>query len=217
MPYLFIIIIIAVILAVGYILFTGRAIPNEGSVQGAVQTIERNQSSVYSGLPINSRKTIVVDPSSSSRGGVEVNVTQDTQNSNMATDVVNFNGQVVAPSTDNYNNHQFVQANENSSPTGLRLASCYPKDSLTAEELLPQDNASSQWAQVYPTGEGTLKDKNFLQSGYLRGIDTVGQTLRNANLQLRSEPPNPQVQVSPWLQSTIEPDVNRRPFEIGGC
>jgi hypothetical protein len=45
----------------------------------------------------------------------------------------------------------------------------------------------------------------------------VGQTLRNANLQIRSEPPNPQVAVSPWLNSTIEPDINRRPFEIGGC
>jgi hypothetical protein len=67
---------------------------------------------------------------------------------------------------------------------------------LTATELLPNDN-SSQWAQVYPTGEGSLKDRNFLQAGYHIGINTVGQTLRNANLQLRSEPPAPQVKVSP--------------------
>ena len=92
----------------------------------------------------------------------------------------------------------------------------FPKDQLTAEELLPQDN-SSLWAQVNPSGEGSLKDRNFLQSGYHIGINTVGQTLRNANLQLRSEPPCPQVRVSPWLQATIEPDVSRKPFEIGGC
>jgi hypothetical protein len=92
----------------------------------------------------------------------------------------------------------------------------FPKDQLTAEELLPQDN-SSLWAQVNPSGEGSLKDRNFLQSGYHIGINTVGQTLRNANLQLRSEPPCPQVKVSPWLQATIEPDVSRKPFEIGGC
>ena len=48
-------------------------------------------------------------------------------------------------------------------------------------------------------------------------MNTVGQTLRNANYQLRSEPPNPQVKVSPWQQTTIEPDTNRRPMEIGGC
>lgn len=87
---------------------------------------------------------------------------------------------------------------------------------LTAGDLLPNDN-SSQWAQVYPQGEGSLKDRNFLQAGYHIGINTVGQTLRNANLQLRSEPPAPQVKVSPWLQSTIEPDLGRKPFEIGGC
>jgi hypothetical protein len=97
-----------------------------------------------------------------------------------------------------------------------RNLTSFPKDQLTAEELLPQDN-SSLWAQVNPSGEGSLKDRNFLQSGYHIGINTVGQTLRNANLQLRSEPPCPQVKVSPWLQATIEPDVSRKPFEIGGC
>jgi hypothetical protein len=93
---------------------------------------------------------------------------------------------------------------------------CFPKEQLTADELLPTDN-SSLWAQVNPSGEGSFKDKNFLQSGYHIGINTVGQTLRNANLQLRSEPACPQVKVSPWLQATIEPDLGRKPFEIGGC
>ena len=97
-----------------------------------------------------------------------------------------------------------------------RNATSFPKDQLSADELLPQDN-SSLWAQVNPSGEGSLKDRNFLQSGYHIGINTVGQTLRNANLQLRSEPPCPQVKVSPWLQSTIESDLGRKPFEIGGC
>lgn len=222
----FTIVLIAVVLVVGYLLFTGRAIPNEGSLQGAVQMVNN----MSSGLPMNSDKPVVVDPSSSSRGGAEVSlgpnssarVIQEAASSPAgvpnAADAVNLNGQVVASSMGAATNQQqMTEMGENPAAQALRLASCYPKDSLTAEELLPQDNASSQWAQVYPTGEGSLKDKNFLQSGYLRGIDTVGQTLRNANMQLRSEPPNPQVQVSPWLQSTIEPDVNRRPFEIGGC
>jgi cytoskeletal protein RodZ len=105
---------------------------------------------------------------------------------------------------------------QDSKYAGDRNSTSFPKDQLTADELLPQDN-SSLWAQVNPSGEGSLKDRNFLQSGYHIGINTVGQTLRNANLQLRSEPPCPQVKVSPWIQSTIEPDVSRLPFEIGGC
>ena len=89
------------------------------------------------------------------------------------------------------------------------------KPQLTATELLPQDSASSEWAQANPSGSGSLKDKNFLQAGHHIGINTTGQTLRNANMQLRSDPPNPQVKVSPWLQSTITPDTNRQPLEIG--
>ena len=69
---------------------------------------------------------------------------------------------------------------------------------------------------LVPAGQGSVGDQNFLNAGFHVGINTVGQTLRNANLQLRSEPPNPQVKVSPWLQSTIEPDTNGKPMEIGG-
>ena len=98
----------------------------------------------------------------------------------------------------------------------LRQAACFPKEMLTPEELKPQDN-SSLWAQVNPAGEGSLKGRSFLQAGHNIGINTVGQTMRNANLQIRSEPPCPQVSVSPWNQTTIEPDTARKPLEIGGC
>ena len=91
---------------------------------------------------------------------------------------------------------------------------CYPKDTLKSSDLLPGD-ANSVWAQVNPSGQGSLGDSNLLNSAYHIGINTVGQTLRNASHQLRSEPPNPQVKVSPWMQTTIEPDISRRPLEIG--
>lgn len=94
------------------------------------------------------------------------------------------------------------------SPSG-----CYPRDQLTPSELLPKD-ANSVWAEQNPMGNGSLKGKNFLSAGALIGVNTVGQSLRNANMQIRSEPPNPQVPVSIFLNSTIEPDVNRRNLEI---
>jgi hypothetical protein len=92
-------------------------------------------------------------------------------------------------------------------------AGCYPRDQLTPAELLPKD-PNSVWAQQNPMGNGSLKGKNFLSAGALIGVNTVGQSLRNANYQLRSEPPNPQMPVSIFNQSTIEPDVNRRALEI---
>lgn len=93
-------------------------------------------------------------------------------------------------------------------------AGCYPRDQLTPSELLPKD-MNSIWAEQNPMGPGSLKGKNFLSAGALIGVNTVGQSLRNANLQVRSEPPNPQVPVSIFNQSTISPDISHRPLEIG--
>jgi hypothetical protein len=93
-------------------------------------------------------------------------------------------------------------------------ANCYPKDQIAPQELLPND-PNSKWAQVNPQGQGDIAGKNYLSAGALIGVNTIGQSLRNANYQLRSDPPNPQVKVSIWNQSTIEPDINRRSLEIG--
>lgn len=115
------------------------------------------------------------------------------------------------------NIEKFANLDEASGPAQFGSAQgpagCYPRDQLTPSELLPKDQ-NSVWAQQNPMGNGSLKGKNFLSAGALIGINTVGQTLRNANYQLRSEPPNPQVPVSVFNNSTIEPDTNRRDFEV---
>ena len=94
---------------------------------------------------------------------------------------------------------------------------CYPQNTLTAGDLLPAEESKeiSEFNQNYPIGKGVIKGINFLSSGYHIGVNTVGQSLKNANRQLRSEPPNPQVSVSPWMNSSIGPDLLRRPLEVG--
>ena len=91
---------------------------------------------------------------------------------------------------------------------------CYPTDVLSADDLLPMSKDST-WAQSVPAGQGSLTDQNFLNAGYHLGVNTVGQSLRNANRQIRSDPPCPRRKVSPWNQSTIEKDNNRKALEIG--
>ena len=93
--------------------------------------------------------------------------------------------------------------------------SCFPRDRLTADDLLPKDAANSKWAQLNPAGQGDVRDQNFLTAGYHVGVNTTGSSKKNPNLQLRSEPINPQMVVSPWMQSTIEPNVYQRSLEIG--
>lgn len=95
--------------------------------------------------------------------------------------------------------------------------SCYPRDRLSSEDLLPKDAADSKWARLNPAGAGDVHDQNYLTAGYHIGVNTVGQSLRNANLQLRSEIPNPQNAVGPWMISTIEPDYRPQTLEIGSA
>jgi hypothetical protein len=97
-------------------------------------------------------------------------------------------------------------------PGGAPPSDCYPTNQLRPQELLPKD-LNSKWAAVNPMGSGDISGKNFLSAGALIGVNTVGQSLRNANHDLRSDPPCPQVVVSPWLQTTISPDLGRRPLE----
>ena len=81
-------------------------------------------------------------------------------------------------------------------------------------ELLPTDT-NNDWAQMNPVGHGDLANVNLLKTGHHIGINTVGTSLRNPNLQVRSEPANPQMNTGPWNKSTIDPDVSRPSFEIG--
>lgn len=84
---------------------------------------------------------------------------------------------------------------------------------LQSKDLIPQGDENNTWKKLNPDPEGWLEGRNFLQAGYHLGINTIGQSRKNANYQLRSEPPNPRDQVSVWNQSQIDPDV-RRCFEL---
>lgn len=83
-------------------------------------------------------------------------------------------------------------------------------------DLLPKDK-NSQWSALNPS---VMKDDDvmmpdLLQAGHHIGLDTIGQSLRNANLQLRSDPVISKADVGPWNQSTIESDLGRVPLELG--
>jgi hypothetical protein len=84
-------------------------------------------------------------------------------------------------------------------------------------DLLPKDQ-NSQWSALNPSAanKGDILMPDLLQAGYHIGLDTIGQTLRNPNYQLRSDPLIPKSDVGPWNHSTIEPDLGRVPLELGG-
>ena len=94
------------------------------------------------------------------------------------------------------------------------LADFQKVDSATPTDLLPSDK-NSEFATLTPTNTGSADLPDMLQAGSLIGVDTIGQTLRNANLQVRSDPVIEKTNVGPWSNSTIEPNLSQVPFEIG--
>ena len=100
-------------------------------------------------------------------------------------------------------------------PEGIVTAQGYQlKPVNNPSELLPKDS-NSEWAQLNPSVMNAGATPDLLQAGYHIGLDTIGQTLRNANYQLRSDPVIQKQDIGPWSQSTIEPELGRVPLEIG--
>jgi hypothetical protein len=201
---LVIILLVAVFVYLVYNYFSKEPVQNAGAVSNSNEKMPSRQM-------MNTTKMMVQNDG-------QVSITSSTPNtlSGMSNPIMEKMNGLYGNDIVGEDNMGMMSSNLNENFSNDRVKTDFPKDTLTPEQLLPQDN-SSTWNQVNPSGEGSLKDRNFLQSGFHIGINTVGQTLRNANLQLRSEPPCPQVKVSPWMTSTIEPDVSRRPFEIAGC
>ena len=100
-------------------------------------------------------------------------------------------------------------------PSRTPFESCLTNQAKwTSSALLPSNaNVDNQFNIPVPDN---LQNKNFLKAGFHHGINTQGSSLRNANYQLRSDPCIPRVNISPWLNSTIDPDLGRRKLDIGG-
>lgn len=93
--------------------------------------------------------------------------------------------------------------------------STYSESKLSASELLPKGEIGASWAAVNPAGMSDLKGQNFINAGYHTNtaIAGVSQTNRNASRDVRSEQPNPQGSVGPFLNTTIEANPFKRGIE----
>ena len=108
---------------------------------------------------------------------------------------------------------QFLNVNGMTTTSGPST-NCNNKPVMDPKELLPTDS-NSEWSNIMPNND--LKKVGMLNAGHHVGVNTVGSSLRNANLQIRSEPVIPQTNIGPWNNTTIEADNLRRPLEIGSA
>lgn len=80
------------------------------------------------------------------------------------------------------------------------------KDKFNAGSLLPKESSNDYFDDPYEsTG---IKSAHLLNRPV--GVNTIQTTLKNPSLDLRGAPPNPKYPVSPWMNSSYEPDTNIR-------
>jgi len=114
-----------------------------------------------------------------------------------------------------------------SSSVGAELSTAYdnplPKESCrdcidfsknkqrkyNSKDYLPQD-INDEWFETdFSNAKYQVNDDKLINTDkYVVGINTVGQSLKNPSYDIRGTIPNPKITVSPWNQSTIEPDFN---------
>lgn len=90
---------------------------------------------------------------------------------------------------------------------------------LGSNEVSTGASAKLNPSELLPSDSKDMKGNNFLtatlsKSEQIIGVPTQTQRSRK-NYDLRSAPANPQIEVSPWNMSTLEPDKGRLTFEIG--
>lgn len=79
-------------------------------------------------------------------------------------------------------------------------------------ELLPKSD-SNVLSKLNPMSNDAQVLPDMLGAGAMMGSQS--SSLRNANLQVRSDPAIAKVDVGPWSNSTIEADNMRVPLELG--
>jgi len=78
-----------------------------------------------------------------------------------------------------------------------------------AKDFLPKE-INDQWFDTdFSQAKYNINDDKLINTErYVIGVNTVGQSLKNASYDIRGTVANPKFTVSPWNNSTYEPDFN---------
>ena len=81
-------------------------------------------------------------------------------------------------------------------------------DLFDVDQMLPKE-IEEDWFDIEPLqSTKKIRGTHLIHPKYHMGNNTVGSSLKNGTHDIRGDIPNPKVYVSPWNNSTIEPDTN---------
>ena len=214
-----------------------NGLANNGAVNGSVNSAvapDEETNSVPSpangndvpnaGVPINVANNGAANNGMANNGAAN----NGMANNGMANNGAANNGSTVVPVDNNHQgaSNNFAQAGGNDGSGSSDGSTGVGHNDPAASSHLPNNTLISNWIN---NGQETIQDAksllpkesnneffpddvqpNFDESyDYMIGIDTVGQSLKNASHDIRGTVPCPKINgVSPWGNSSIEPDYN---------
>lgn len=84
-------------------------------------------------------------------------------------------------------------------------------DLMDADKLLPQE-VNKDWFDTMPEPI-KVKNRHLINISKPVGVDTIGSSMKIACRDLRGNIPAPKMVVSPWLSTSVEPDLSN----VGFC
>ena len=115
----------------------------------------------------------------------------------------------------NANKHEAeFQAVNFASERAQNISACAQNaPTFIATSLLPKPTIPGQQSWDINAPQNILANQNFLSATQQMGVDTVLGSLRNPSYDIRNNIPNSISVVSPWMNSTIMPDLEKRPLD----
>lgn len=87
---------------------------------------------------------------------------------------------------------------------------CEPEELFDSDKYLPQE-VNDDWFEV-TKDPISVKNRHLINITKPIGVNTIGTSMKNASHDIRSAPACPKTVVSPFLNSSIEPDTNIKQF-----
>tara|TARA_X000000950_G_C13909518_1_gene658402 strand:- start:3025 stop:3651 length:627 start_codon:yes stop_codon:yes gene_type:complete len=198
---LLLVLLLAVVLI--HMLNSKDEIPNEGEVEALTEDeIKNEEQPVDSEMPSPEEPIQVMDtPTNESNDESMIDSVLGT--SVQPNDVQNVGSDVNESGTSvtARNMEKLIQENEMN------------KLKFNSSDLLPKEVNQDWFESDFSNAQVNVNDDNLVVTDrYILGVNTVGQSLKNPSYDIRANPPCPKFGVSPWLQSTIEPDFNIKPL-----
>ena len=164
---------------------------------------------VYEGFQKDKKKPSKAPTTSKNSKGKTVNSTL----LNNASSIFNFEPNDTSVHQGASLNNAFERPVDNNTKTDVVDLNKNNVTNYSAKDYLPKEINDDWFNTDFSQAKYKMNDDKLINTDkYVVGVNTVGQSLKNASYDIRGAINVPKYTISPWNNSTIEPDYNIKPL-----